>query len=101
MSELAKGLLIWWCVTGVVGAVMTMLDKHNARIGRRRIPERTLLLTALVGGAVVMLLTMRLIRHKTLHRRFMWGLPLMIVAQAAAVIGLWYGGLLTAVGQVL
>ena len=96
MSELTNMLLIWWCVTGLAAVVMTVLDKHRARRGGHRVPERTLLLTAAVGGAAVMLLTMRLIRHKTLHRRFMWGLPLMILAQAAAVAGMWHMGWLTA-----
>ena len=96
MSEWAKWLLVWVGVTGLSGLVMTALDKQAARRGGRRIPERTLLLTAALGGAWLMLPAMRLIRHKTLHRRFMWGLPLMLVLQAALVAWLWYSGLLTA-----
>ena len=95
MNETTKMLLIWWCVTGLAAAVMTVLDKHRARRGGHRVPERTLWLTAAVGGAAAMLVTMRLIRHKTLHRRFMWGLPLMLVVQAAALVGMWQMGWLT------
>lgn len=96
MNELSKMLLVWWGVTGLAAVVMTVLDKCQARRGGHRVPERILLLTGLVGGAAAMLVTMRLIRHKTLHRRFMWGLPAMLVLQAAVVVGMWYMGWLIA-----
>lgn len=65
---------------------MTMSDKSRAKKHKRRIPERTLFLTAAFGGAAAMYLTMLTIRHKTKHKRFMIGLPLIIFAQAALLI---------------
>lgn len=61
---------------------LTIHDKRRARQHGRRIPERTLMLVGLAGGALAMYLTMRAIRHKTLHRKFMWGLPAEIALQA-------------------
>ena len=58
---------------------LTIHDKQRAKQHERRIPERTLML---IGGALAMYLTMRAIRHKTLHRKFMWGLPAEIALQA-------------------
>ncbi len=55
------------------------LDKYRARRRLRRISERTLLLLALVGGAVGAYLGMRLFRHKTLHARFRYGVPACII----------------------
>ncbi|MCL2071914.1 MAG: DUF1294 domain-containing protein [Oscillospiraceae bacterium] len=39
-----------------------------------------------IGGSVAMLLTMRAVRHKTQHKRFMVGLPVIIVLQIAVVV---------------
>ena len=62
-------------------ALITIGDKIAARRGWRRVPEQTLFLTALLGGAAGMYLTMLLIRHKTQHKRFMLGLPLILILQ--------------------
>ena len=61
-------------------------DKRRAIRGRWRIPERTLLLACACFGALGGLLGMRLFRHKTLHRQFSWGVPAMLVCQAALLI---------------
>ena len=68
---------------------LTAHDKSAARRGARRVPERTLLLVAALGGSAAMLVTMRAIRHKTKHAKFMVGLPVILVLQAAAACLLW------------
>lgn len=50
-----------------------------------RVPEKNLFIIALLGGSVGEYLAMRLIRHKTLHRSFMVGLPVIFLVQAAIV----------------
>ena len=72
-------------VVNMVAAIVTVADKRRARRGMRRVPERTLWALALCGGAVGVYTAMRAVRHKTKHPSFMWGLPLVIVAQAAVV----------------
>ncbi len=72
--------------------------KGNSRSGKkssakaptaiRRIPEKTLLIISALGGSVAMLITMRAIRHKTQHMKFMIGIPAIIVAQCALVVAL-------------
>ncbi|MBR2406904.1 MAG: DUF1294 domain-containing protein [Clostridia bacterium] len=71
-------------VISVIAAVITIYDKVIAGSGRRRVPEQTLFLLALLGGAAAMYVTMLLIRHKTKHKRFMLGLPLIVAIQLAA-----------------
>lgn len=56
-------------------------DKSLARRQKRRIPERTLLLLAALGGAAGMLLGMYLFRHKTRHRKFTILVPLFLLVQ--------------------
>lgn len=78
--------LIYFAAVSVITAVITSLDKYKAKKGAFRISEATLFILALLGGALSEYLTMRLIRHKTLHKRFMIGLPVIILIQAAAII---------------
>ncbi len=80
-----------WYVIGIsaFACVLTVWDKSCARRGRWRVPEKTLFIVALLGGSAAMLLTMRAVRHKTRHRRFMWGLPLIIAAQMALLL-VWH-----------
>ena len=53
---------------------------------QRRVPENTLLTIAGLGGSIAMLITMRAIRHKTQHMKFMVGIPVIIVLQCLLVV---------------
>ncbi len=71
--------VIYLAVISIVAAVITAADKALSKRERAgRIPEKTLFITAALGGAPAMLITMKSIRHKTRHKRFMIGLPLII-----------------------
>lgn len=80
------GALIYFLVISFCSAVLTCSDKRLAKKGGRRVPEKKLFGAALLGGALSMYITMRIIRHKTLHKRFMIGLPVIILLQTAAVV---------------
>ncbi len=62
-------------------------NKKSAK-PQMRVPEKTLLIIAALGGSIAMLITMRTIRHKTQHMKFMIGIPAIIVAQCALVVAL-------------
>ena len=65
-------------------------DKGRAkRRGARRVRERTLFLSALLGGSLGALLGMWAFRHKTKHWYFVWGLPAILLAQIGLAI--WAG----------
>ena len=78
--------LYYFAFISIVAVIITVHDKSAAKKQKRRIPEKTLFLVALLGGALAMYITMLSIRHKTLHKRFMIGLPLIIVLQAGILI---------------
>ncbi len=83
-------LLIYLLVADVLTMLLMLSDKRRARKGERRIPEATLFLAALLGGALGGTLGMFLFRHKTRHLSFRVGFPLLALIQAGAC--LWYMG---------
>jgi uncharacterized membrane protein YsdA (DUF1294 family) len=82
MTEAAVWLSAYVAVMSIALMGMMGVDKRRARLGRRRISERRLLLWALLGGAAGGWIGMRLFRHKTKHRMFAVGLPVMTVLHA-------------------
>lgn len=62
------------------------LDKWLAKTHRRRIPEVRLLLLAVVGGSVGAWVGMKVWHHKTLHRKFCFGVPLILLLQLALLL---------------
>ncbi len=57
------------------------LDKHKAKTGAWRIPEKTLFLAAVLGGSLGGIGGMYYFRHKTRHKRFVAGFPLILLCQ--------------------
>ena len=65
------------------------IDKSKARRGAWRIPEKRPFLLPLLGGSVGALLGMKVFRHKTKHWYFVWGIPIILLAQTALAVWLW------------
>ena len=61
------------------------VDKWNAKQGKWRISEDMLLMLVVIGGSIGALLGMRIWRHKTMHKKFKYGLPLILLAQIALI----------------
>ena len=88
MDPIAKAFAIYLAAINVATFVVYGVDKLKARRGRWRISEAALLLLALLGGSLGAWLGMKAWHHKTLHKRFSYGIPLMMVCQAAVVLWL-------------
>lgn len=87
-------LLVWLLLINTVTFFVFGLDKWKAKRKEknekvRRIPEKTLLLLSAIGGSVGALLGMRVWRHKTLHRLFRFGVPVILALQILIPFGLW------------
>ena len=59
------------------------IDKYKAKKGRWRISEATLLMMAAIGGSLGAWAGMRLWHHKTMHKKFKYGIPIIIIIQVA------------------
>lgn len=87
-------LAIWLIIINLVAFLIFGLDKWKAKRKEknekvRRVPEKNLLLLAALGGSVGALLAMRVFRHKTLHKAFRFGVPLILALQLLIPFGLW------------
>lgn len=83
MSWFFSLIIIYLAVMALVSVILTVADKVSAKRGGWRVPEATLMTLGLFGGALPMYITMKFIRHKTKHKKFMIGLPLEFALHAA------------------
>ncbi len=84
-------LLYYLSIISVISIIVCIYDKFAAKHNpRHRTREATLLLLSALGGSVAMLVTMLIIRHKTKHIKFMLGIPLIIIAQAALAAAIYF-----------
>lgn len=81
-------LIVYLIIINAGSFLIMLADKNKARRRQWRIPERTLLGLAAIGGSLGTWLAMLLFRHKTLHARFRCGVPAMLAVQTALLIWL-------------
>ena len=62
------------------------MDKNKAKKGKWRISEATLLMMAVIGGSIGAWTGMRLWHHKTMHKKFKYGIPIIIIMQVSLVV---------------
>ena len=62
------------------------IDKYKAKKGKWRISEATLLTMAAIGGSIGAWAGMRLWHHKTMHKKFKYGIPIIIILQVALAV---------------
>ena len=82
-------LLVWLAAINLVTFAVYGIDKAKAKRGAWRVPEKTLFLLPLLGGSLGALLGMRVFHHKTKHWYFVWGIPLILLAQIALAVWLY------------
>jgi len=79
--------LVYGVAVNLAGFVLFGWDKSCALRGRRRVPERRLLLLAVFGGAPAMLLGRSILRHKTQKQPFRTHLNTITCIQSLVAIG--------------
>ena len=80
--------LIYLAAVNVVTFFTYGIDKWKAKKARRRISEATLLGLAVIGGSIGAWIGIKIWHHKTLHKKFKYGVPLILLLQIAALTAL-------------
>lgn len=73
----------------LLGFLLMGIDKHKARHKKWRIPEKTLFVSAILGGSVGSLAGMYIFRHKTKHKSFTIGMPAILIIHILILISLY------------
>ncbi len=84
-----KIIYIWLGIINVVGFLMMGIDKYKAKHKRWRISEAALFVVAIIGGSLGSFVGMQAFRHKTKHKKFTIGIPLIILVHAALFVWFW------------
>ena len=83
MMNIILGYLL---AVNITSFLLYGIDKYKAKKGRWRISEATLLLMAVIGGSIGAWGGMRIWHHKTMHKMFKYGIPVIIIFQVALAV---------------
>ena len=78
-------VILFFILINALAIVLMKKDKEYAQTGARRVRESTLLIVALVGGGLGEYYAMYKYKHKTLHNKFLYGVPMAIMLNAAMI----------------
>lgn len=81
-----KFILIYLLTVNAAGFLVMTADKLFARKNMWRVPERTLMGVAAIGGSIGVLAAMYTVRHKTKHAKFTIGVPVLLLCQAGILL---------------
>ena len=81
-----NAILIYLLVTNVVTFFVYGIDKYKAKHRKWRISEATLLLLAVTGGSVGAWCGIKVWHHKTMHKKFKYGVPVIFLLQLTLAI---------------
>lgn len=70
-------------ILNLVGFFIMSVDKKRAIKNQWRISEKALIGISIIGGSIGMLTGMSTFRHKTKHKKFTIGIPIILVIQVA------------------
>ena len=77
-------LFIYLAIINAIAFLLMLVDKYKAKKNLWRIPEKTLMTVAIIGGSIGAYAGMRLFRHKTQHPKFYIGIPVILAMQLMA-----------------
>lgn len=84
-QQLIYIVLIYLAVINIVTFFLYGIDKWKAKRTKWRVQESTLLWWAAFGGSIGALLGMKIWHHKTLHKKFKYGVPAILIGQIALI----------------
>lgn len=81
----------YFIIISVIAVILTVYDKFASKtLPKNRVPEKILLGAGFIGGAAAEYVCMKLIRHKTRHRKFMISLPIFTLLHILIIIAIHF-----------
>lgn len=81
MEWIWKVAIIYGLIMNIIGYSIMWYDKRKAKKKQWRVPEKQLFFIAIIGGSVGSILGMYKFHHKTKHKKFIIGMPVIFVIQ--------------------
>lgn len=91
LPSVSTFLIIYFSLINLIGFLIMGIDKLKAKKRAFRVPEATLFLIAIIGGSIGSILGMYLFRHKTRHRAFIIGMPVILAIQIIIALVIVFG----------
>ena len=85
METFNSCLAYYLLAINAVAFIVYGIDKYKAKKAKWRIPEATLLLLAVLGGSIGAWMGMKVWHHKTMHKKFKYGIPAILLIQIALI----------------
>ena len=85
MNTLHSCLSYYLLAINAVTFIVYGIDKYKAKKAMWRISEATLLMLAVLGGSIGAWMAMRVWRQKTMHKKFKYGIPVILLIQIALI----------------
>ena len=79
-------IIVYLLFINLIGILIMLIDKRKAEKGSWRIPEKTLLIVALLGGSIGTIIGMYRFRHKTKKLKFTLGFPIILITEIVLII---------------
>jgi uncharacterized membrane protein YsdA (DUF1294 family) len=78
---------IFWTIAllNALAFILIGNDKYKSRHNQWRISEKSFFVISTLGGSIGVLMGMYFFRHKTRHPNFVWGIPIILILQVAAI----------------
>ena len=86
MNTLHSYLTYYLLAINAVAFIMYGIDKYKAQKDKWRISETTLFLLAILGGSIGAWMGMKVWHHKTMHKKFKYGIPAILLIQIALMV---------------
>ena len=86
MNSTVIWIIAYFAAVNLIGYASMGIDKYRAQNHKWRISEAMLFFFAIIGGSVGSIIGMKFFRHKTKHKKFTIGLPIILLIQIAIVI---------------
>lgn len=86
MTSFTRIVFIYLVIINLIAFLLMAMDKSRARKHQWRIPEKTLFLSAILGGSIGAIAGMYTFHHKTKHWYFVIGMPAILIVQIALIV---------------
>ena len=86
MPPFTRIVFIYLVIINLIAFLLMAMDKSRARKHQWRIPEKTLFLSAILGGSIGAIAGMYTFHHKTKHWYFVIGMPAILIVQIALIV---------------